>query len=165
MVRNNNILVKMIILMCFHFVSCIDPCKEKTCYNGYCIEGDCFCHEGYSGVNCEIKESDKFVGNYSGKIICPEGQQPIKIKITNSPDDPRSISILHDNFGQKINLRGKIIKDSIFIPNQWISGSGFTNLFMPSKGKLQNGSILNYDLIFYYSDDEIDTCRIDVIRN
>jgi hypothetical protein len=145
--------------------SCIDPCKDKICYNGYCIEGDCFCQDGYSGVNCEIKESDKFEGTYTGNIICPEGSQAIKVKISNSTDDPRTITILHDNFGGKMTLRGKILKDSIFIPNQWVSEASFTNLFMPSKGILRNGSDLKYELIYYYSVDDIDTCRIEVKKN
>jgi hypothetical protein len=147
------------------FMSCTDPCKDKVCNNGYCIEGDCFCQDGYSGVNCEIKESDKFEGTYTGKIICPEGSQAIVIKISNSTYDPRAISILHDNSGGKMTLSGKILKDSIFILNQWVSDVGFTNLFMPSKGKLENGSDLKYDLIYYYSQDDIDTCRIEVKKN
>lgn len=147
------------------FISCTDPCKEKICYNGYCIEGDCFCQDGYSGVNCEIKESDKFVGTYTGKIICPEGYQSIIVRISNSIDDPRTITILHDNLGGKMTLRGKILKDSIFIHNQWVSAGSFTNLFMPSKGILKNGSDLKYDIIYYYSQNDIDTCRIEVTKN
>jgi hypothetical protein len=64
-----------------------------------------------------------------------------------------------------MTLSGKILKDSIFILNQWVSDVGFTNLFMPSKGKLENGSDLKYDLIYYYSQDDIDTCRIEVKKN
>lgn len=154
------------------FSSCTDPCKEKDCSNGYCIEGDCFCLDGYSGENCEILESEKFVGNYSGKQICQEGTQPIKVKITNKNEDPRSIAITLDNNSIAISLRGNIRKDSIFIPNQWVQISyedeTITNLFSPSKGIILKDSILRFDLIYYFSEDDIeytDTCRIEASRN
>jgi hypothetical protein len=63
------------------------------------------------------------VGNYSGKQICQEGTQPIKVKITNKSEDPRSIAITLDNNSTAISLRGNIRKDSIFIPNQWVQVS------------------------------------------
>lgn len=154
------------------FTACTDPCKDKDCENGYCIEGDCFCSDGYSGENCEISESDKFVGNYSGKQICPEGTQTIKVKITNKSDDPRSISITLDNNSTAISLRGNIRKDSIFIPNQWVKvsvgDSNITNLFNASKGIILRDSILRFDLIYYFVEDKveyIDTCRIEANRN
>jgi hypothetical protein len=154
------------------FAACTDPCKDKDCYNGYCIEGDCFCLDGYSGENCEIRESDKFVGNYSGKQICQEGIQSIKVKVSNKNEDPRSVLITLDNFSESISLRGNIRKDSIFIPNQWVKvsvgDSYITNLFNASKGIILKDSILRFDLIYYFVEDNveyIDTCRIEANRN
>ena len=148
------------------FVSaCTDPCKNKICDHGYCIEGDCFCLDGYSGKNCEIKESDKFSGNYSGRQICPEGISSVKAKITNKTEDPRSISILIESYGVEILLEANIEKDSIFIPNQWVEityDTTITNLFSPSKGYLQNDSILKFDLIYFYKKNDIDTCKFDL---
>lgn len=171
MLRNFNLKVLFLIgLIILIFISCIDPCKDKQCGNGYCIEGDCFCQDGYSGKNCEIKESDKFTGSFTGRQIWQEGTQAIKLKISNFNDDPRKISLILDNNSVMINMQGNIRRDSIFIPNQWIQAkignTVITNLLKPSNGKILKDSILNFELIFYDIEEDIsDTCVIDVKKN
>jgi len=40
--------------------SCKDPCKDVDCGdNGVCMEGDCECEAGFSGINCENKDEEK----------------------------------------------------------------------------------------------------------
>ena len=170
MLRKNQNGYFFIGLISLIFSSCIDPCKDKQCGNGYCINGDCFCQDGYSGQNCEIMESDKFAGNFTGRQIWKEGTQAIKLKITNFNDNPRGISIILDNNSVEVNLQGNIRRDSIFIPNQWIQAkignSVITNLLKPSNGKILKDSILNFELIFYDIEEDIsDTCIIDVRKN
>jgi len=170
MLRKNQNVYFFIVLISLIFFSCVDPCKDKECGNGYCINGDCFCQDGYSGQNCEIMESDKFAGNFTGRQIWKEGTQAIKLKITNFNDNPRGISIILDNNSVEVDLQGNIRRDSIFIPNQWIQAkignSVITNLLKPSNGMILRDSILNFELIFYDIEEDIsDTCVIDVKKN
>jgi len=40
--------------------SCKDSCKDVECANGgVCIDGDCDCAEGFSGMNCENDDREK----------------------------------------------------------------------------------------------------------
>jgi hypothetical protein len=160
----------LVVLINLLFISCIDPCKNKDCGNGYCIEGDCFCQEGYSGDNCEVMESDKFAGSYIGRQIWKEGTQAIKLKINNFNEEPRRISLILDNYSVAVNLQGNIRNDSIFIPNQWIQAKTgntiITNLLRLSKGKIWKDSTLNFEMIFYNIEEDLsDTCIIDVKKN
>ena len=55
-------------------VSCdTDACKDVDCgLNGTCVEGDCECDLGYSGVACATENRAAFVGtvNLSGTVAC-----------------------------------------------------------------------------------------------
>lgn len=138
--------------------SCFDKCKDKLCENGYCIKGDCFCDDGYSGENCEIKESDKFSGIWSGSINCDLLVQPVTTTISNNFLNPRKILLNIDNFSQQMKLRANIYKDSIFIENQFIENidsysvgghvyyDTVINLIYPSSGILITDTILQFDL-------------------
>ena len=55
-------------------VSCdTDACKDVDCgLNGTCLEGDCECDAGYSGVACATMDRTAFIGtvNLSGTVAC-----------------------------------------------------------------------------------------------
>ena len=147
-----------LIVLTFSNYSCLDKCKDKLCENGYCIKGDCFCDAGYSGENCEIRESDKFAGKYSGKIICDNLEQSVTTIIENYFENPWDISVNIDNYTTKMDLRAHVKSDSIFIENQFVelidsytvNGTvvydTVVNLIYPSSGILKNDSILEFDL-------------------
>ncbi|HHH52468.1 MAG TPA: hypothetical protein ENK91_02325 [Bacteroidetes bacterium] len=138
--------------------SCIDKCKDKICENGYCIKGDCFCEDGYSGKNCEIKESDKFAGIWTGLIKCDFLEQAVKTTISNNFLNPRQINLQIDNFSNNMLLRAHILKDSIFIENQFVESvdsyinngqiyfDTILNLIYPTSGVISNDTILEFDL-------------------
>jgi hypothetical protein len=57
-----------------------DPCEGIECLNeGNCLNGECYCPDGYSGVNCEIFNPCHNVTCQNngtcadGKCNCPEG--------------------------------------------------------------------------------------------
>ena len=133
--------------------NCKDPCLDKNCYNGFCIDGDCFCEDGYYGDNCEFKESDKFAGTYFGTYriddLDPFG---VKVKINNKYENPRDIDIEIDDYSPaKKYLSGRVKGDSIFTFNQFvfepvgIDGDSTLILFYPGKGIFVNDSILKFD--------------------
>ncbi len=48
-----------------------DACTELKCRNGgACAEGFCRCKTGYEGAECELKQTDKFLGTYVGFNHC-----------------------------------------------------------------------------------------------
>ena len=48
-----------------------DACTELKCRNGgACAEGFCRCKTGYEGAECELKQTDKFLGTYVGYNHC-----------------------------------------------------------------------------------------------
>ncbi|MEZ4906386.1 MAG: hypothetical protein R2771_01795 [Saprospiraceae bacterium] len=148
--------------------SCKDPCIDKNCNKGYCIEGDCFCEDGYSGENCEIKESDKFVGLYVGTEELDNIILPINVNIKNDFETPRDVSIEVDN-GTSIMLAANIKDDSIFISNQFLyiyetNGDSTLQLIYPSSGILKNDSLL-FDLVVKSSNYPASTIDIKVKKN
>lgn len=169
-----NYFMKKFLMYCFTvilfgvtFISCDDKCKNIICENGFCIEGDCFCSDGYSGTNCEIKESDKFIGSYEGTQTCFGKVQPLKIKISNFPDNPWDVSMELDNSsGVEFLLRANVNRDSLFLDNQFVEmidtfgNDPILNLIYPSKGILIDDKYLNIDLI--QKGDMKATCRIEV---
>lgn len=163
------LVISILICLIIALSSCTDPCKEKVCVSGYCIDGDCFCLDGYSGEFCETAERDKFSGNFLGQQVCPEGVQNIKLKVIEDGDDPRSVKLFIDNYSVEIMLRANVKKDSFFIPNQWVlidyqSGS-LENLFGDSKGILRGDSVLIFDLRYYYEDGIFDICTIEAKKD
>ncbi|MFN0013247.1 MAG: calcium-binding EGF-like domain-containing protein [Saprospiraceae bacterium] len=63
-----------------------DPCKDVDCgANGTCVDGACFCNDGYEGSDCLTEWSGKFVHpNYDGTDVCtmPVGTFDYSMKIS-----------------------------------------------------------------------------------
>lgn len=138
--------------------SCKDPCLNHDCHNGYCIDGDCFCEDGYYGDNCEKKESDIFIGNYLGDYFIDNHIQYVQVKILPVSNTPRNVLMNIDNSDEKISLRAKVGGDSIFIENQFIEKidsifnvtrweyDTIINLIYPSFGLITLDSVLSLNL-------------------
>lgn len=78
----------------FEGVNCEkDLCADVNCNDGNCVNGDCECDEGFEGENCEFAERDKFIGTWSGDVMCepaiPTGESTIII--TADPADGASV--------------------------------------------------------------------------
>jgi len=108
----------------FSNTSCVDKCKGEKCSDhGYCFKGDCFCSNGYSGENCDIRMSDKFVGNYKGQLIDGNDEQNIDVKINNKNNiDPWNIELKLDiKNSVEYNLLAHVNLDTLYIHEQRIT--------------------------------------------
>jgi hypothetical protein len=85
------------IALAVSFTGCTDPCKDVTCVNGECVEGDCACDTGYEGADCGTALNAKFAGTYSNspETCTPSGPvaAPYSVTITSSGTVPTNISI------------------------------------------------------------------------
>ncbi len=70
-------------------VSCdTDACKDVTCDNGgLCVEGDCECATGYSGVSCATLVRASFVGNYNTTESCSSGSDSYAVTVAAGATD------------------------------------------------------------------------------
>lgn len=59
--------------------SCKDSCKDVDCLNGgVCVEGDCDCPDGFSGVDCGSDDSEKTAA-IAVKLNPVFGDEPLKL--------------------------------------------------------------------------------------
>ncbi len=155
-IKSAHFMYFMILVFGLWLNSCGDKCKDVYCENGYCIKGDCFCDQGFSGSNCEVKESDKFVGLYSGKLSFPDMSvvQSVDVKVKNDQFNPFDINIginSHNGVGS-FELKAHVRDDSIFIEqtfNEFYTDYDTTiNLIYTSVGKLVHDSIIEIPIIY-----------------
>lgn len=52
------------------FASCGNPCRDVVCNDGFCVEGDCVCDQGYETSDCSVAFNEKFDGIYSLTETC-----------------------------------------------------------------------------------------------
>jgi hypothetical protein len=72
-----------------------DPCKKQTCLNnGTCIDGTCYCPEGYEGEHCETKKAacatpptclNGGINNATCGCNCPSGFSGNLCEVDNRP--------------------------------------------------------------------------------
>jgi len=149
-------LFSFIFISSIYLSSCGDKCKDVLCENGYCIKGDCFCDNGYSGDQCEIKESDKYAGKYVGKLKFADipTSQNVDVNIKNFDFNPFDIQIkINSHNGVEFfYLNAHVDKDSIFVEKSFNEHTTqydtIINLIYPSKGKLVNDSTIEIPIIY-----------------
>lgn len=95
------------IVLALIFIGCKkDPCKTTVCYNGgVCVEGNCDCPPGYSGLKCQEYDAchnvtclnggtcvngqcdcpDGYTGNDCGKQVTPTKMRLQRIDVTKFP--------------------------------------------------------------------------------
>ncbi len=60
------------------FTSCGDPCDDRNCMNdSTCVDGDCICLDGYSGIDCEVENRLSFIGVWDGQTMCDNGEPAV----------------------------------------------------------------------------------------
>jgi hypothetical protein len=118
----------------------LQPCNNVICLNGgACSDGECKCAVGYEGSKCEIRWSDKFIGNYQAQDECYAGTSTpyYSVSISSVVDYANKIRIY--NLGtnctaQNISATINPEKTSFTIPlqntcgNIWYTGTGNISL-------------------------------------
>ena len=121
----------------------VRPCENVICLNGgTCQDGYCYCPQGFEGVKCETRWSDKFVGNYLADDDCDTSTVGNYNAVINADPDYAYKLRLY-NVGLKCS--GSIInaiinpeKTSFAIPMQLTCG----DIYLSGYGNL-NGTYVN----------------------
>lgn len=69
--KHLNIISPLLILL-LALTACKPPCKEVTCVNGACLEGNCLCNQGWTGPQCA--QADQCFQRDCGHGYCTDGQ-------------------------------------------------------------------------------------------
>ncbi|OJW83671.1 MAG: hypothetical protein BGO69_05075 [Bacteroidetes bacterium 46-16] len=139
-----------------------DQCEDVVCNNGgVCIEGACSCLNGFTGVNCEKSDAEKFVGLYTGVNKCNNTNH---FKIDTFVKDQVYIKMTVGNASclTDISLLGHVVGDSIVFPEQ-----GFLDGCQQSYAFSANGAMVGDSLhmLFRYDFPAYkDTCTFDGIK-
>lgn len=71
------------------FAGCGNPCKDVVCNEGFCVEGDCVCDEGYETLDCSVAFNEKFNGTYEVNETCDStGSQSYFLTVAPSTAEP-----------------------------------------------------------------------------
>jgi hypothetical protein len=137
----------------------IRPCDNVICLNGgSCSDGYCQCPEGYEGVKCETRWTEKFVGNFIASDECYTGSTGY-YEMTINQDPVVANKLLFYKLG--VTCTDSVIyatinpeKTSFLVPMQntcghyYISGYGnmntnnnFINVYLKSKDSLNHISM------------------------
>ena len=104
-----NVLSVVMLLLCLS--SCqLDECMNLECLNtGRCIGGACDCAQGFEGINCNIREIDKFLGAFTqGRVDCGTGFVRAESHLIREiPFDFRSIEINNQTLARPIHAEVK----------------------------------------------------------
>jgi hypothetical protein len=125
------------ILISFFWMGCEEPCPN-----------------GYYGENCEEKEYDKFLNEYTGTVNCGAGSQLTTLKIIPEPLNPPFhvlIDLQESSSLSGLTLKAQVLKDTLYVDDQLLKipvGADTTRLtFYASRGVLTNDTTLTLKLI------------------
>jgi hypothetical protein len=104
-----------------------DKCKTIVCaHGGICNGGKCTCLAGYEGSNCETVSRQKFLGNwhvFEKGSITEAAQYGVTIEEAAWSSTPVTDVIIKNFYNYfRTPIKGSIVGDSIYIPNQQYEG-------------------------------------------
>lgn len=142
------------VLMAFAPACNTDPCKDVNCgANGTCVDGSCFCDDGYEGASCETEWAEKFVGSYLGRDICKSGTYNLTKPAVVSKRNAKEVRM--SNFGGFDSFLDMDVtkSDELSFTNKTDpAGRRFTGTAKLSNNRLTGNYIVTY------SDNTRDTC-------
>lgn len=112
------------------------------------------CPDGYFGENCEEKEYDKFLSEFTGTVNCGAGSQLTALKIIPEPQHPPFnvlIDLEESSSLSGFTLKARVLKDTLYVDDQMLkipAGNDTTRFsFYASRGVLTNDTTLTLKLI------------------
>lgn len=132
------------------------------------------CPNGYYGENCEEKEYDKFISDYTGMINCGAGNQLTALSIVPEPQKPPFDVIIDMENSSSLSgfrLKAHILEDTIYIDDQELKiKQGIDSVkytFFASRGTLTNDTTLTLQMILsteLYPDLKL-SCNYNLLKN
>ena len=75
-------LLSTLLLATLTLTGCKDECKDVTCVQGACVDGNCVCDAGYEGSDCSQGINAKLSGEYTVNETCTlNGQRAYTIEM------------------------------------------------------------------------------------
>ncbi len=103
------------ILLCMMiFAGCgSNGCEGVVCGSrSNCVNGRCFCWDGYEGDNCEDLAADKYIGTWQVSPGCVQGFVPSHVsQITADPFGDPSIIVINNFMNSGLPLNANIFTD------------------------------------------------------
>ncbi len=110
------------------FAGCKDECKDVTCVQGACVEGNCVCDAGYSGADCSVALNAKFNGAYNATVNCNlsgAGTHTVTVAPKSGTADQVIISGLYYANGQSVTAKVATDGTTFSIAKQDLGISGY----------------------------------------
>ncbi len=147
---------------------CKDECKDVTCVQGACVDGNCICDAGYYGTDCATAFNANLEGDYALTEVCDlSGNWNYTVTIAKKAGSATEATI--EGFYQENNrsVTATISNNgaSLTIPKQNLGDSGFQLEATAAPGSISNdGKTINLRYTVTQTNVLIESCTATLTR-